>query len=76
MIRFFGDLDDVEILVFETKVKRAIEMDFNENVVSRTDADGLILCELEELIFEAKREIIGDDARGPEGEDLVEVLGF
>lgn len=57
-------------------MERSIEADFDEDVVSGPYADGLFLGKLKEAVFEAEREVVGDDTRGPEGENLVEVLGF
>jgi hypothetical protein len=71
-IGFFGDRGTVEIMIFESKVDGAVESDFNEDGVFRANPDGLVLGELEELVFKTEREIISDHARGSEGKDLRE----
>lgn len=75
-IGFFGDGDGVQIKIFESDMEGAVESDFNEDGMSGADADDLILEKLEEFVFEAECEVVGDNAGGPHGEDLVEVLGF
>lgn len=75
-IGFFGDGDGVQIKIFESDMEGAVESDFNEDGMSGADADDLILKKLEEFVFETESEVVGDNAGGPHGEDLVEVLGF
>lgn len=75
-IRFFGDGDGVQIKIFESEMEGAVESDFNEDGMSGAYADELLLEKLEEFVFEAECEVVGDNAGGPHGEDLVEVLGF
>lgn len=61
---------------FESQVRRLVQPRFDLDGVFGSDPEGLFGQYLEETVLKAEREVVGDDAWGPEGEDFVEVVCF
>ena len=75
-VGFFRDVHGVKIEALEPDMRGTVEARFDEDGIFRTDADGLVFEELDEPVLKAEREVVGNDPRGPEGEGLIEVVGF
>lgn len=72
--RRFRDGFKGQVGVFETKVDRAIQAEFEADFILGTDAQGLMRQHLEESVLESQGEIVGELAVGLNTEDFIELI--